>query len=239
MAGRVKHWRVLLLGGGLAVAAVPASPELVLPPQVPSAAPAVPQGAVPVLLVPGWSDNASALAALRARLIDAGWRADHTAALSFEDEVGSNRDHASEIADAVQALRAATGAERVDVVAHSMGGLATRAFLAGAEGAGVRRVVFLATPHEGTVTAFFGWGEGAREMQPGSRFLEELAARRPVPEGVAALTIRTTVDVHVVPLESATLPGVPDLRVCCPTHAGLLDDDETFARVREFLTAPQ
>ena len=72
-------------------------------------------------------------------------------------------------------------------------------------------------------------------MIPDSPFLDTLNAEQPAPESVEAITIRTRVDTHVVPGTSATLPGVPDYPLCCPTHAGLLHDDEVFDIVRRFL----
>jgi triacylglycerol lipase len=188
-----------------------------------------------VLLIPGWSDDERRLAALNARLTSSGWAAERVQMLSFEDPVGSNRDHAREIAEAALTLKARTGAARIDIVAHSMGGLATRYYLLNGGDAHVRRVVFLATPHRGTMSAHFAWGEGAREMEPKSTFLLGLLRAHPVPPGVRAITIRTPVDLHVVPVESAMLPGIPNLEVCCPTHAGLLDDDETFELIARFL----
>ncbi|MEQ9570365.1 MAG: hypothetical protein RLN75_09265, partial [Longimicrobiales bacterium] len=56
-----------------------------------------------------------------------------------------------------------------------------------------------------------------------------------VPHGIEALTIRTPLDLHVLPRESASIPGIRDVQVCCPTHAGLLDDAEVFALIEEFL----
>ena len=72
-------------------------------------------------------------------------------------------------------------------------------------------------------------------MMPGSAFLDSLNAAEPTPVGVEAITIRTVIDTHVLPGESAKLPDVPDHELCCPTHAGLLHDDEVFAIVRGFL----
>jgi hypothetical protein len=56
---------------------------------------------------------------------------------------------------------------------------------------------------------------------------------------VRAITIRTPLDLHVVPPESARLPGIPDLKVCCPTHAGLLEDEGTFELIARFLKDPR
>lgn len=188
---------------------------------------------VPVLLVPGWFDTGRDLAALRIRLTAAGWS--HVTALTFEDPTGSNLDHATEIASAVARVLAETGSTEVDVVAHSMGGLAARWYLMTRAPAPVRRIVFLASPHRGTHSAHLAWGKGREEMLPGSAFLAALNAGAPLPDGVEAITIRTPIDTHVVPGESATLPGVPDRTVCCPTHQGLLRDDEVFRLVAEFL----
>ncbi len=192
---------------------------------------------VPVLLVPGWSDGGSALEPLRARFIAAGWDSTQVLIVDFRDPVGSNREHAREIALAAAVLRATTRVSSIDVVAHSMGGLALRYHLRNrvAPNVDVRRVVFLATPHFGTYSSLVAWGEGAREMYPGSRFLLSLMEGRPLPEGVVAITIRTPLDLHILPPESAMIPGIPDVQVCCPTHAGLIDDPIVFDRIEEFL----
>jgi len=195
-----------------------------------------PTGQVPVLLVPGWFDTARELAPLRIRLVSSGWPQDHVLAITFADPTGSNVQHAREIAGAVDSLLARTGATRVDIVAHSMGGLATREYLDGPGRGRVRRVVLLATPNEGTYTAYLAFGGGRDEMLPGSAFLDSLNAVPAVPPGVQMMTLRTPLDAHVIPPESARLPGVEDVEVCCPTHEGLLRDLEVFRIVRRFLS---
>ena len=45
---------------------------------------------VPVLLVPGWFDTGRDMAALRIRLIAAGWEADHVQTVTFSDPVGTS-----------------------------------------------------------------------------------------------------------------------------------------------------
>lgn len=190
---------------------------------------------VPVVLVPGWFDTGRDLAALRIRLLGAGLAETYVRTLTFAEPTGSNRDHAEELDSVVVELLAGTGAEKVDIVAHSMGGLATRWYLNTRSHAPVRRVAFLGTPHRGTLSAHLAWGDGRDEMLPDSPFLEALNARPPLPDGVEAITVRTPIDTHVLPGESATLPGVPDHVVCCPTHPGLLEDEEVFVIVLDFL----
>ena len=193
-------------------------------------------GRVPVLLVPGWGDGIEELEILKEQFLASGWPASMVLSIGFSDPVGSNSVHAAEVADSLTALLARNSGHQADLVAHSMGGLAVRAMLLSDSLASrVRRVVFLGTPHHGTQTAHLGWGEGAVEMKPGSLFLVELNTRWDLVDGVQALSVRTRVDLSVVPGESAVLAGASNVEVCCPTHAGLLTDPGVFERVRNFL----
>lgn len=214
-----------------------ASLQLPTPGAAQSAAPAPDflDDRVPVLLVPGWMASDRTMGPLRELFLQAGWPPHWVESFTFHDRVGSNRDHAVEIAQAVAELRERTGARRVDVVAHSMGGLATRLYLQDGGAGSVRRVIFVATPHHGTLVANLAWGEGGAEMRPGSPFLLELGELRGVPPGVEALTLRTPVDFHVLPPSSATLTGVPDVEVCCPGHEGILNHPDAFQVMQAFL----
>jgi triacylglycerol lipase len=185
---------VLLTLGGTNAANVPASG--------PS------EGPVPVLLVPGWGPWGGAdLEPLRQRLMDQGWPASHVPSVTFRNPVGSNAHHAAEIDAAVQRIQALTRFQEVDVV-DSMGGLALRLYLrTGQTRSSVRRTVFLGTSHRGTASAFLAWGSGGREMTLGSEFLAQLNAGPPIPEGVQALSIRTPVDLRIIPTSSLILLG--------------------------------
>lgn len=196
-----------------------------------------PPGQVPVLLVPGWGDTAADLIPLRDSLTGSGWPGDHVSALTFSDAFGSNGEHAAEIDEEITRLLERTGEDQVDIVAHSMGGLAVRLVLASDTQQRVRRVVFLATPHRGTVMALFGWGDGATEMVPGSEFLERLNKVSPPQDAPEILALRSPLDLVVIPSDSAILPGARNEEVCCPTHQGLLTDGEAVRRIRAFLTA--
>lgn len=192
---------------------------------------------VPVLLVPGWLDTSEDMDRLRSRLVEAGWSPGRVRAVSFDDPAGSNRDHAVELEVVARSVLRETGSDSLDIVAFSMGGLATRWYLLRGDPVPVRRVAFLASPHRGTVAAHLAWGDGRDQMLPDSPFLDSLNAGPALPDGVEAITVRTQIDTHVLPAESATLPGVPDHEVCCPTHPGMLRDAEVFEIVRTFLAA--
>ncbi|MBX3227683.1 MAG: alpha/beta fold hydrolase [Labilithrix sp.] len=64
---------------------------------------------------------------------------------------GVTHDFTKDLAAAIDDILRATGADKVDVVAHSMGGLITRSYLAFFPGAKAKigEVLFLATPHQG------------------------------------------------------------------------------------------
>jgi triacylglycerol lipase len=199
------------------------------------AMPESPRAEVPVLLVPGWFDSARDLAAIRIHLLGAGWSDAEVRTITFEEPTGGNREHADELEATIAEVLQTSGADQVDIVAHSMGGLATRWYLLTRPDAPVRRVVFLGSPHRGTLSAHLAWGDGREEMMPESPFLDTLNSAEPVPEGVEVVTVRTLIDTHIVPGTSATLPGVPDYALCCPTHAGLLKSRHVFEIVRSFL----
>ncbi len=220
-------------GAGAGQGADAARPEADRPGGAPQAIDVDPSR--PVLLVPGWFATGRDVSGLHARLVAVGWPEEWVRTVVFEDPTGGNREHADELHRAILGLLEATGADTVDIVAHSMGGLATRWYLLREDRAPVRRVAFLATPHRGTVSAHLAWGAGRDEMLPDSPFLDTLNAAPPVPAGVEAITIRTPIETHVIPPESGTLPGVPDFEVCCPTHDALPEDPATFILVRRFL----
>ncbi len=137
---------------------------------------------------------------LRAR----GWPAQDVATVSFIDPFGSNREHAAEIAQALDTLVAASGHTDLAVVAHSMGGLGLRWYLAHHDDARIRTAIFLATPHRGTWLAWLGWGPGASEMRPSSPFLRELQAHAHPPH-VRTISFRAPWDTRLVPPTSAWL----------------------------------
>lgn len=68
---------------------------------------------------------------------------------------GVTHDFSADLAAAVDDVLRATGAPQVDIVAHSMGGLITRSYLAFFPGAKAKigNVLFLATPHKGVPAA--------------------------------------------------------------------------------------
>lgn len=187
-------------------------------------------GRRPVLLLPGWRDGARALAPLARSFEVAGWPAHRVRAVSFRDPFGSNVVHAQELAETLAPLRAE--ADRVDVVAHSMGGLALRYYLRDRRDHGVGRVIFLGTPHGGTWLAWLAFGAARSELMRNSGLVRSLG---PLPRDVSGLCIHTPWDLRVLPRHSARMEGVPSIEIRRVTHRGMLRSRRVHALIHAVL----
>jgi triacylglycerol lipase len=153
---------------------------------------AAPAPANPVLVIGGFDADRGKLENLRSELADRG----HTAYSMVLPGVpaGSSgsvgiADSAAVIADKVTAIRQATGALRVNLVGHSMAGLAQRhyvKFLGGLDSVGT--YLDFGTPNFGEPLGRFCSVvfPGCRDIAPGSEFLEELNAPPALPPGLPA-----------------------------------------------------
>jgi pimeloyl-ACP methyl ester carboxylesterase len=130
----------------------------------------------PVLLLHGFVDNRSAFALLRRSLQRNGWT--QVQAVNYSPLTFDMRTAAAMLGTHVERICEESGERRVDIVAHSLGGLIARYYVQCLGGdARVRTLVTLGTPHSGTraVPALIPHPL-ARQMRPGSAVLEELAA---------------------------------------------------------------
>lgn len=160
-------------------------------------------GVVPVLLLHGYLCNRGIWAAMR-RFLETNGVAAYTHDL--EPVYAGIDDYVPALAARIEEVCAKTGARQLAIVAHSMGGLAARAYLHAHGPARVATLVTLGTPHHGTRTASFGLGENVRQMRPGSAWLESLArAESAGAAGVPLTSIYTSDENVVVPAESSVL----------------------------------
>lgn len=107
---------------------------------------------------------------------------------------------AEHLARFVDDVRAREGAERVDILAHSLGGVVARHYIEHLGGASrVRRVVTIATPYRGTIWAWLVFG-GAR-----SALMRHAVEPTSHPGGVPFFSIWSRSDNIVVPAESSAL----------------------------------
>ena len=170
----------------------------------------------PLLLVHGYSCSRGVWWLTRRRLEAAG----HTVAtVSLAPPYTSIGKLVPQLGERIEKVCQATGADRVVLVAHSMGGLVCRSYLARHGSDRVERLITIASPHSGSELARIGIGQNAREMEPGSRWLKDLGqAGLPVP----AVAIRTAHDNFVMPQDNQRLPGAIDVALEAIGHLAVL-----------------
>ncbi len=172
----------------------------------------------PVLFVHGYVCNRAAGWALVRRLRHRGW---NVWAVTLEPVYGTIEQWIEPLARAIEALREATGAHTVHLVAHSMGGLAVRAYLREHGPGRVASVVTLGTPHHGSAHARLGPGANARQMEPGSPWLAALAAdERGL--GVPFVSIFSHHDNFVAPQSSGAHAAARNVPLAGVGHLSLL-----------------
>ena len=157
-------------------------------------------------------------------------------AVNLEPVFGSIDDYMRIVEAAVQRIQAVTGLAPV-IVAHSMGGLAVRAWLAGQSfDSAVHRIVTVGTPHRGTWLARFGVTQNGKQMQLNNAWLRQLAARE-TPQRLARFTcFYGHCDNIVFPASTATLPGADNRHVPGAAHVHMLFQAEVFNEVWRWLT---
>lgn len=143
------------------------------------------------------------------------------------------------IAAAMQRLREKTGQAPV-IVAHSMGGLAVRAWASatGAEpGRDLHRLITLGTPHQGTAVASLAFSRNGSQMRHGSTWLQALADG----ECLSGLPAATTAfysgcDNIVFPTPLAQWPGAEMRHLDGQAHVQMADHPEPWAELQRWLT---
>ena len=177
----------------------------------------------PVLLVPGYGGSTASLQQLADRLTAEG--RDATVVDVPGDGTGDLGESADALAEAADAALERTGAESVDVVGYSAGGVIARLWAADGGAAVARRIVTLGSPHHGTTLADVAGQvapeqcpEACRQLATASPLLTRLNADDETPEGPVWISIWTAQDQTVTPPDSARLEGAVNVPVqsLCP-----------------------
>ena len=184
---------------------------------------------VPVLLVHGVLCNAGVWVRLARHLDRNGVRGLYS--LSYGPPLASIERFAEQLDRKIESVVAATGAPRVIVVAHSMGGLVARAYLRRYGSARIARVVTIGTPHHGSMMAWFFPGASLEQMRPGNAWLAALNGTRLDP-ALRFVSLWSWHDSMVAPQTSSELPGAVDAAIVGVGHNALLGDADVFAFVK-------
>lgn len=189
----------------------------------------------PILFVHGWAENESVWTTMIGNFSREGWTREELNNWRYSTSQ-SNVRTASEVRTKVEAILRATGASKVDVVTHSMGGLSTRYYLKNLGGTEkVDDWVSLGGPNHGTSTANFCFEASCVEMRVGSTFLRELNATDETPGAVNYGTWWSSCDEIINPDESVLLSGATNTAAGCVGHIALTSNGTVFAGVREFV----
>ena len=152
-------------------------------------------------------------------------------ALTLEPIFGSIDGYATQIEAAIDQLTRATGKAPV-VLAHSMGGLAVRAWLRSHDGLGrLHHVVTIGAPHRGTSMARRARPENVRQMRIGSPWLANLSGGESSRTYAAFTCFWSRCDNIVFPTDSATLPGAANHQLDATPHVAMAYHPEVFAEV--------
>jgi pimeloyl-ACP methyl ester carboxylesterase len=140
------------------------------------------RASTPVVLLPGYTENSGNMWFLGRFLARRGF---NPILVDFPSTFRRIEDNATFLGDLIARVRAEHGGSEVAVVAHSMGGLVTRALLRDREDHGVAALVAIATPFRGThvarVGAFLRFGKSVEQMVPGSEFLRGFPPSQALP----------------------------------------------------------
>ncbi len=192
------------------------------------------RGPRPIVVLHGYAMNRANFRGLARRLAAA-----HLGpVLGFEYwTLGKTSSAAKRLAAYVEEVRAATGAEQVDVIGHSMGGVVGRYFvtLLGGDGV-VANLITLGAPHAGTDVSAVGIGRSAKELLVGSTMVQRLdAARRPARTRMTVIWSRA--DALVPGARHARVAGVDELVFDDLGHLSLLTDRRVADAIVERLRA--
>lgn len=188
-------------------------------------------GHPPVLLIPGYGLTRVMMWPLAAYLRRRGrwvWAINNPI---FEDDIPT---FAAAARDAADALRAASGADQIDIVGHSMGGVVAAWYIQHLGGAdAVRRLVTLGTPWKGTHMTILGLGRQSRSLRPGSAVIASL-------DGFEHDTVAvwSNEDCIVLPTRNAIPEHARAVELPNAGHIEMLQSAAGLRAVRDALDAP-
>ena len=202
------------------------------------AAPAAAAARTPVVFVHGYTGSASNWTTAQSLFRAAGYSSSELYAYEY-NSYGDNVANARGLASFVSQVRSRTGAARVDIVNHSMGGLVSLWYVKQLGGAQyVSHLASLAGANHGTTSA------GAclifttcQQMYPGSSFIDTLSAGDETPGSTRYGTWYSPCDGVILPYTSTVLSGAANNYVACETHLGFLSDTSVLTSVRSFLAS--
>lgn len=128
----------------------------------------------------------------------------------------------------IEAVRCVTGAERVVLVAHSMGGLVARAYVRRFGAQRVAKLITIGTPHHGSMLAWSFPGACLAQMHPGNPWLVALNGNEGAAAPVPIVSIWSRHDSMVAPQASSVLGNAENIALIGVAHNALLGDERVM-----------
>lgn len=184
--------------------------------------------AQPILFVHGYFCNRGIWGPFMRAAALKGYRCE---ALTLASPFGDIDAYAPEIEAAVVRLLDESESDELILVAHSMGGLAARAWMRRYGSSRLRRLVTLATPHCGTIMAALGHGGNVAQMRLHSAWLRVLDSSETLSERAKTSCFFSYHDNIVAPQTNATLAGAENVGLHGIGHVRLVYDPSVWERV--------
>ncbi|MEU4091228.1 alpha/beta fold hydrolase [Streptomyces sp. NPDC026673] len=190
----------------------------------------------PVVFVHGYTGSASNWDYAESVFVAGGYSRGELFAYEY-NWAQSNKTSAAGLASYVRQVLTRTGATKVDIVNHSMGGLVTQWYLTQLGGtSSVRRVASVAGANHGTTYASACViYTSCVEMLPGSAFVRTISSGDETPGSTVYATWYSPCDGIIIPYTSTPLSGANNHLVACTTHIGFLSDTGTLGQIRSYL----
>lgn len=111
-----------------------------------------------------------------------------------------------------------TGATKLTLVAHSMGGLISRAYLRRYGSDKIDQLITMGSPHHGTFQAALARGENGVQMRVGNPWLTTLGD---TPIGIPFTSIYSIHDTVISPQDSSVMVGADNVRLSAVGHVSM------------------
>ena len=190
----------------------------------------------PVLLVHGINDTGAIFHKMVPYLTQLGWSVYDLDLIPSNGDLGLDQ-LAGQIAEYVTATFEPE--QPLDLVGFSMGGIVSRYYVQRLGGNNrVQRFITLASPHHGTLTAFFRNGPGGTQMRLGSAFLQDLNQDAVMLGQLNFTSIWTLFDLMILPSISSKMPVGRNVEVPVLGHAWMVTDPWSLDAVARALSEP-
>lgn len=190
----------------------------------------------PVLLIHGLDDTAAVFHRMAPYLSDRGWSVYDISLIPSNATVGIDL-LAEQLRDYID--QTFSPDQPFDLLGFSMGGIVSRYYIQRLGGIKrVGRFISLASPNNGTFTAYWYNRPGCIQMRPNSRFLRDLNQDAEMLAALNFTCIWTPFDLMILPADSSRMPIGKQVRLPVLTHPQMLTETASLEAVVAALSEP-